>query len=180
MRSAHDCLCLLLVALITLVGPSYRTTAQEPKEKPSVTVSKATLVAERLVVDKNLKELDTFKNGYFVHIRCTVTTRQPNLTIGSPKGRKAKSDVVEFKDFNILYQKDKKTPVVALGHSVLGSVTLYLSPDEFGNIVNFNDQKEYSWEVDVVFVLPKGTREVQFTFKAQEPISIKIPESLEE
>jgi hypothetical protein len=54
---------------------------------------------------------------------------------------------------------------------------LCLSPDEFENLISTRDEKEHTWVIDVVFVVPQGTEDATVIFKTQEPIAVKIPSS---
>ena len=148
---------------------------REAREKRGVTVGKPSKIAERIEPNSELGRFNTFKSGIFVVVRCTVTTGKSGLTIGSRKGKQATSDIVEFKDFNLLFGEDRKSPAVALGHKVAGPTTLSISPDEYANIVSVNRQQEFEWEIEVVFALPKYTREAKFAFRGQEPVVIEIP-----
>jgi len=137
------------------------------------------VVKEHLVVDTSCGKWKIPDTEFYLHLRCQIVTRQHRVTLGSKKGKQEDSDLADFGDFTLTFQEDKKVKAAGLGFGMPGQVTLYKGPDEYANLVNVKDLKEYEWEIDIIFALPKGTRKASFRFVEQEPVMLDIPSSLE-
>ncbi len=145
----------------------------------NVEVEKPEVIKQHLRIANNAEKWMTSDNNFLLHIRCKITTRQRRITMGAANGKLKDSDLVAFENFRLTFPDKTTITASGLGHTLLGEVFLYRAPEEYGNLINFNDLKRYVWDVDVVFVLPKGTRSAFFQFDENKPISIAIPVEIE-
>lgn len=136
------------------------------------------VINHRLRVD-NAEKWKTSDNNFLLHLRCKITTRQHRITIGAASDKLKDSDLVSFDDFRLILPDKTIVTAFGLGHTIMGQVTLYKAPKEHCNLVNINAQNKYEWNVDVIFVLQKGTSSVLFQFSNSKLFTIVIPVEIE-